>query len=328
MSGFADALYDRGVRRALLLLLVGCPSDPADDGSGGSTSSPEATSTVGATAPASTSSRPDPGSESGTGSTTAPDPSSSSDASSGSSSSGGSSSGSSSTGELIPPSSDRHTAHPLGTTEAEQGYWEYLPPDYDTATDWPLLVFLHGIGSNGDGGDELPLVAQHGPPLLIESDDWPNDRPFVVLSPQYDGGACPPPETVQSFLAYAIAAYDVDPERVYLTGLSCGAIGGWDYLAQYTDSQVAATVLIAGNGGNAWFAAGCDLGLVPIWAFHGDADGIVDVSGTTFPVENLLDCVPTPDVQMTIYPGVGHNSWAATYDLSAGHDIYAWLLEH
>jgi predicted peptidase len=133
---------------------------------------------------------------------------------------------------------------------------------------------------------------------------------------------------VQSFLTYAIDAYDVDVDRIYLTGLSCGAFGGWDYLGAYGDTQVAAAVLIAGNGANAWFAAGCNLGRVPIWAFHGDADNIVDVTGTTFPVEELLGCAPAPDVQMTIYPGVGHNSWARTYDLSAGHDIYAWLLEH
>ena len=314
------------MRRALgLLLLVGCPAASADEDGGGSTTTAEPTMTAGPSGSTSLGATSDSGSSATAGPSTATDPDSSS---SGSTSLGTTASGSSSTGESIAPSSDRHTARPLGTTEAAQGYWEYLPPDYDSAEDWPLLVFLHGIGSNGDGVEELPLVAQHGPPLLIESDDWPGDRPFVVLSPQYSGGACPPPATVQSFLAYAIAQYDVDPARVYLTGLSCGAIGGWDYLAQYTDSQVAATVLIAGNGGNAWFAAGCDLGLVPIWAFHGDADDVVDVSGTTFPIENLLDCVPTPDVQMTIYPGVGHNSWADTYDLSAGHDIYAWLLEH
>jgi len=29
---------------------------------------------------------------------------------------------------------------------------------------------------------------------------------------------------------------------------------------------------------------------------------------------------------LTVYPGVGHDSWTRTYDLSAGHDIYTWLL--
>jgi hypothetical protein len=31
---------------------------------------------------------------------------------------------------------------------------------------------------------------------------------------------------------------------------------------------------------------------------------------------------------MVIYPGVGHDSWSATYDGSGGHDIYAWMLAH
>jgi hypothetical protein len=30
---------------------------------------------------------------------------------------------------------------------------------------------------------------------------------------------------------------------------------------------------------------------------------------------------------MTVYPGVDHDSWTRTYDLSAGHDIYAWMLD-
>ena len=44
----------------------------------------------------------------------------------------------------------------------------------------------------------------------------------------------------------------------------------------------------------------------------------------------LKDCTdPTPlDVELTVYPGIDHDSWSATYDLSAGNDIYTWLLQH
>jgi hypothetical protein len=36
---------------------------------------------------------------------------------------------------------------------------------------------------------------------------------------------------------------------------------------------------------------------------------------------------PTPvDVRLTVYPRTDHDAWSRTYDLSAGHDIYAWLL--
>jgi hypothetical protein len=41
-----------------------------------------------------------------------------------------------------------------------------------------------------------------------------------------------------------------------------------------------------------------------------------------------MDCPSPPrqDVVLTIYPGVDHKSWDRTYDLSAGNDVYSWLL--
>src|SRR5262245_1963270 len=47
------------------------------------------------------------------------------------------------------PSSMRLTAHPLGSTTAPQGFYDYLPPGYPGGADWPLLFALHGIGENG-----------------------------------------------------------------------------------------------------------------------------------------------------------------------------------
>lgn len=230
-----------------------------------------------------------------------------------------------------PPSSTRHTARPTGTTGAANGYWEYLPPDYDDTAASPLLVFLHGIGENGDGSmAQLARVLSNGPPRIVDRDEWPATRPFVLLSPQHAGGGCPTAHEVRDFIAFAMSEYDVDPARIYLTGLSCGAIGAWNYLGANLDSQIVALVAIAGDGRNAWRNAMCDLGRVPIWAFHGDADAVVVPAGTIEPTTNLMACPAPPreELRVTIYPGVGHNSWARTYDLSAGHDIYAWLLTH
>ena len=61
------------------------------------------------------------------------------------------------------------------------------------------------------------------------------------------------PHEVHDFIAYAVAHYNVDRKRVYVTGLSCGAFGLWEYLAKYHASlQVAASVPIAGDGRPAW----------------------------------------------------------------------------
>lgn len=228
----------------------------------------------------------------------------------------------------VGPSSTRQTARPLGTTTAANGFFEYLPPGYGDGAPRPLLVYWHGIGENGNGTTELPSLLRNGPPGLVHTDSWPAERPFVVLSPQHSGGGCPSSSEIRDFIAFALDAYAVDPARVYLTGLSCGAIGSWNYLGENLDTQIVAMVPIAGDGRGAWSRSMCELGRVAIWAFHGDADDVVSPLGTTEPTTRLMDCPSPPrrDLRVTVYPGVGHNSWAETYDLSAGHDIYAWLL--
>lgn len=235
------------------------------------------------------------------------------------------------------PSSERHEKWPIGTRYEEQGFWEYLPHRYEQENGWPLLVFLHGLGENGDGSsNQLDRVPSHGPARLIAEDRWPvaesqvGDR-FVILSPQNSRNNCHHPNDIDAFLRWAIQNYDVDPTRVYLTGLSCGAIGSWDYLNDHlADDLLAAVIPICGYGVSAWNTHECQLASLPIWGFHGNADDVVNSIGTIYPISNMQLCTNPDaiDARMTIYEGVGHDSWSRTYDLEAGHDIYAWLLSH
>jgi predicted esterase len=225
--------------------------------------------------------------------------------------------------------SDRHLPKVLGSTASSQGYYEYLPQGYETSDQkYPLLLFIHGLGENGDGDSQLSDLLSNGIPKLIHTNQWNEELPFIVLSPQNSLGSCTRSSSIHDFINFAKETYQINPNRVYLTGLSCGAIGSWNYLGDYTNSQIAAIVPIAGNGNSAFNNAGCGLGTVPIWAFHGDSDGTVGVGGTSTPINNILACTnPAPiDTSMVIYPGVGHDSWTQTYDLSAGHDIYNWFL--
>lgn len=235
------------------------------------------------------------------------------------------------------PSSERMTLRPLGSVKgAPAGFIEYLPPGYGDGKRRPLLLSFHGAGENGDGSEtDLELLSLGAIPELIGNDRWPEQRPFVVLMPQHEGGdvpgsLCPDAAEIDAFVRFATAHYEVDRRRVYLTGVSCGAIGVWDYLAAHTN-EVAAAVVIAGDGNNAVAEAHCALARVPIWAFHGDADTVVSVFGSIRPIRRLREeCTdPAPvDLRLTVYRGVGHDSWKATYDLSSGHDVYAWLLRH
>jgi predicted peptidase len=223
----------------------------------------------------------------------------------------------------------QHIARPFGTTRAPLGFWEYLPVGYGDAPR-PLLIFWHGVGENG-GGDlaDLQKVPKNGPPQLIQAKLWPETRPFVVLSPQHAGVAtCPTAVEVHDFITFALASYEIDRRRVYLTGLSCGAKGSADYLATYGDEQVAAAVLVAGDASPILQTRGCGLLTgVGLWVFHGDADATVAIAGDDAAMSRLGACTsPHRDLRYTVYPGVGHDSWSRTYDMSAGHDIYTWML--
>jgi poly(3-hydroxybutyrate) depolymerase len=193
------------------------------------------------------------------------------------------------------PSQSRQTARPVGTTAARNGFWEYLPPGYGDGARRPLLVFWHGLSGNGNGTlTDLPRVAAYGPPGLIARNQWPANRPFVVLSPQHGPTDCPPPEEIRDFLTFSLASYDIDLTRVYLTGLSCGAMGSAVYLGQLKGQQVVAAVLIAGDASPAFRAAGCSLvGEVALWSFHGDRDSVVNIAGDNEGMNGFLAC-PRP----------------------------------
>jgi poly(3-hydroxybutyrate) depolymerase len=233
------------------------------------------------------------------------------------------------------PSSERQKPISKDTTTAPNGYYEYLPPGYDETTPVPLMVFWHGIGEDGDGlfeadgGGDLPKVLANGPPKLIAADQWPNTRPFIVLSPQHGMSGCPSASEVDAFITWATGHYAVDAKRVYLTGLSCGAIGSWAYITVYEAKAVAATLLISGDPGAAWSTDGCSLVKdLALWSVHGTNDGTVAYAPDQAEMTNLLACpLPRADVRWTSVDGGPHDVWTQTYDLSAGYgDVYAWML--
>ena len=242
------------------------------------------------------------------------------------------------TGNSCPsPSSERFIKKPIGTSYENQGFWEYLPQGYESRDEWPLLIFYHGLGENGDGTFEgLDGIPGNGIPGLLQSDSWPVEQSaigdeFIILCPQNSTPNCHDPNEIDAFLRWSIEEYNVDESRVYMTGISCGAFGVWRYLlVHFEDDLIAAAVPICGDGQLTYIVQGCQLGELPIWGFHGDADDVIDAQGTIYPMEQLQACTDpiATDARLTIYPGVGHDSWTQTYNLSAGYDIYEWLMSH
>jgi len=263
---------------------------------------------------------------------------------------------------LIGTDSARYQApRPIGSTDFAMGYYEYLPPSYRASgAKSPLLVALNGYGENGDGTpDGLQNLLGTGIPRFITGGGWPTQRPFVVLAlqhveepPGFDGTPCigkpywatcgmqlqhdeghvsptwcTTPDEVHDFVTYAVAHYNVDPHRVYVTGLSCGGFATWEYIAKYGDEQAAAAVPISGNGQPAWESAGCGLTSVATWAFHGALDPIVDPQNAIDTMADLATCgVPANRTKLTMFPDLDHAGWDEAYSGSRGADIYSWML--
>jgi predicted peptidase len=199
----------------------------------------------------------------------------------------------------------------------ELDYLLFLPKDYGIgeAKLWPLILFLHGMGERGS---DLQLVKKHGIARIVEEQP---DFPFIAVSPQ-----CPATswwafevEALKALLDHILEAYAVDTRRVYLTGLSMGGFGAWAMGIEYPELFAALATVCAGGDANKV----CALKDVPVWAFHGDADETVLLSESEKMVEALEAC--GGDVKLTVYPGVGHDSWTQTYK---NPELYQWFLNH
>ncbi|SDS45793.1 Alpha/beta hydrolase family protein [Microlunatus soli] len=179
----------------------------------------------------------------------------------------------------------------------------------------PLVIFLHGAGERGD---DLELVAVHGPPRQVSQGQ---ELPFVMAAPQ-----CPADtrwedhqESLFGLIDELVATLPIDPDRVCLTGLSMGGSGTWS-LAARQPGRFAAIAPICGRGDP---ATADRLTGLPIWAFHNTDDPIVPIAGTTGIVEAIE--AAGGDIRATINPVGGHDAWTAAYD---DRSLYDWLLDH
>jgi len=194
-------------------------------------------------------------------------------------------------------------------------YLVYLPKDYDgqKGQQWPLLLFLHGAG---EWGNKINRVKRRALPRLIEQGQ---DFPFIVVAPQCPSGYwwTEKLDALTSMLDEVESKYAVDPERIYLTGVSMGGFGTWALACQHPE-RFAAIAPICGGGD--WDLA-YRLKGVPVWAFHGAKDPAVALEESTEMVDALKRA--DGDVQLTVYPEGEHDSWTVTYN---NPELYEWLL--
>ncbi len=243
----------------------------------------------------------------------------------------------------ITPTANSLTLRATGTTCSNLGYAEYVPANYASENNFPLIIALNGNGQTGTGNaTDIQLIDDDGLPEQIKIGDWDDQKRFVVLAPQMNyltrTGA-----NVHNFIQFAKANYKIDPNRIYLTALSGGGGPFFQYLEQYAGGEVAAVIPMATLYSFSPSSALCSWKHVPAWLFWGENDGSANVnSHATAPYNGLKACSPAASVlpKLTVYTNVGHDSWTRTLDLSGMNtpvvtsrdsynmNVYDWMLQY
>lgn len=212
---------------------------------------------------------------------------------------------------------------------------EYVPRDYTPEHPWPLVMFLHGAGERGEDG---LMQTEVGIGTAIRRN--PERFPCIVLFPQ-----CPLekfwdsvlPE-LDAMLAEAQQHYNIDPKRLYLTGISMGGYACFTWGADHAE-RWAAILPVCGGGipqdMNRITAEPIDvskfgdlkdrvraLTTVPVWAFHGLEDKTVPPFRSKQMVKMIEREGGSP--KYTTYKDVGHDVWNNVY---AEEGVIRWMLE-
>ncbi len=211
--------------------------------------------------------------------------------------------------------------------DSEVLYRYAAPAKLESGKKYPLVLFLHGAGERGN---DNKAQIKHGVGAILKHAEELN-QPIFLIAPQCpkdgwwaDGGKRPTRanepskllDNVLNLVEETIKQQAVDPKRVYITGLSMGGMGTWSALSKDPDI-FAAAIPICGNGNPATVK---DFKKLPVWIFHGDADNVVKPEGSQIMFDALKKA--GSDAKLTLYPGVGHDSWTQTY---ADIEVIRWL---
>ncbi|MBT6154197.1 MAG: hypothetical protein HOL01_11515 [Planctomycetaceae bacterium] len=199
---------------------------------------------------------------------------------------------------------------------------------------YPLIVFLHGAGERGTENERQLFYL----PEQMAKPEFRKKFPCYLLAPQCRSGkqwvnvpwvdkkSTPMAKSASHQLQAVIAMVEqtlknesIDPDRVYLTGLSMGGYGSWELAARHPN-WFAAVAPICGGGDE---LQATRLAKLPLWAFHGDADGVVPVGRSRRMISALKKSGGKP--KYTELPGVGHNAWTPAYQQEEG--VVAWMFQ-
>lgn len=193
------------------------------------------------------------------------------------------------------------------------------PLNYDTTQKYPLVTCLHGGPTRIAGNIEVTQPA----PLLSEPRNREKHSAFIFVPQGRPGvlwGGIPQAPSMDTLVFEAMHALEqefrIDDKRRYVAGISGGGYGTWHFICSHPDMFAAAIPMC--GAGNRELAK--RIIHVPVWAFHGEADRNVPVSGSRDMIEAMKKAGGNP--KYNEFPGVGHHVWP---EVEKTEGVLEWL---
>ena len=158
-------------------------------------------------------------------------------------------------------------------------YRLFVPVQYDSARKYPLVLYWHWHGC--EGTNNTSQLADGGQFIFLSAANQVK-HPCFFLAPQIaqTGTNCDYYYGIGGQAAELLRAleaeFSVDPDRVYLTGISLGGHMTWGCLGGYPD-LFAAGVPVSGGWTCPDMIEGYTSIRVPVWVFHAADDATVPV---------------------------------------------------
>jgi predicted peptidase len=225
------------------------------------------------------------------------------------------------------------------TTEVSNnvsGFIAGLPARYDSTTkNYPLLVFVHGMGQLSGANAKLSSVLSLGAAKLVQQQQFPasftvngKTYSFIVAAPQFKQWATA--QDLNAFIDYMVETYRVDASRIYVSGLNMGGALAWEFAGAYP-GKVAAIVPIAGpSWADEKRTSAIASNGVGVWAFHNTDDKVVPSSISKQIVEKVNSFGPAVAAKLTLFNSNEHDAWTQATDpgyKENGVNVYEWMLQ-
>ena len=182
-------------------------------------------------------------------------------------------------------------------------YGWFKPDQYDKKKLYPLIVYLHG--SRDTVSREIQwyqsAVQKENPSFVLTPKC---ENPDQGWGNTWNANHAPAMAQTLKLIDSLMKVYPIDPDRLYIYGISMGGFGVFSVLAKEPGKFAAAYAVCGGSD----VKVASKLLQTPLWIFHGSVDDVVPVY-LSREVYNEMIKLGGTKVKYTEYPGVKHNSW-------------------